>query len=128
MNILGIDIGTTSITALLLNETNCAVIDKATLKNDSFIESDLPFERIQDPEIIIGTVKKAISEITDGSNISSIGVTGQMHGIVYLDKEYSPVSPLYIWQDLRGNEIYKGSFTYIYFYCIYIVFLIQLHW
>lgn len=112
MNILGIDIGTTSITALLLNETNGEVIDKATLKNDSFIESDLPFERIQDPEIIIDTVKKAINEITDGSNISSIGVTGQMHGIVYLDKEYSPVSPLYIWQDLRGNEIYKGNFTY----------------
>lgn len=112
MYILGIDIGTTTITALLLNETNGNVANKITLKNDSFIESDLHFEKIQDPEVIINTVKEAIEQITDGSNISSIGVTGQMHGIVYLDKDNYHVSPLYTWQDLRGNEIYKGNFTY----------------
>lgn len=112
MNILGIDIGTTTITALLLNEKSGEVVDTATLKNDSFIASDFEFEKIQDPEIIIDTVKKVVSEITDGSNISSIGVTGQMHGILYLDEDNFPVSPLYIWQDLRGNEIYKDNFSY----------------
>jgi len=112
MNILGIDIGTTTITALLLNEKSGDVTARATLKNDAFIESDLAFEKIQDPETIIETVKKAVTEITDGSNISSIGVTGQMHGIVYLDNTFSPVSPLYTWQDLRGNELFKGNFTY----------------
>lgn len=112
MHILGIDIGTTTITALLLDEKNGKVIDKATLKNDSFMKSLLHFEKIQNPEIIIETVKKAIDEITDGSDVSSIGVTGQMHGILYLDANMNPVSPLYTWQDLRGNEIYRGTLTY----------------
>ncbi len=112
MNILGIDIGTTTITALLLDEKSGEVVDKATLKNDSFIESNFDYEKTQDPEVIIDIVKEAITQITDGSNISSIGVTGQMHGIVYLDGDNYPVSPLYIWQDLRGNQIYKGTYSY----------------
>lgn len=112
MSILGIDIGTTTITALLLDEKEGNIIDKATFKNDSFIESNFDFEKIQDPDIIIETVKKAITEITDGNGITAIGVTGQMHGIVYLDGENYAVSPLYTWQDLRGNEIYKGNFSY----------------
>ncbi len=112
MSILGIDIGTTTITALLLDEKHGKIINKTTLKNDSFIDSNFDFEKIQDPDIIIETVKKAINEITDGTDISSIGVTGQMHGILYLDSENSPLSPLYTWQDLRGNEIYKGTFSY----------------
>ncbi|MBQ6936564.1 MAG: hypothetical protein IJN49_08445, partial [Clostridia bacterium] len=85
MGILGIDIGTTTITALLLDEKHGKIINKSTFKNDSFIESNLDFEKAQDPNVIIETVKKAISEITDGTDISSIGVTGQMHGILYLD-------------------------------------------
>ena len=34
---------------------------------------------------------------------ASIGLTGQMHGIVYLDREGRCISPLYTWQDGRGN-------------------------
>lgn len=112
MNILGIDIGTTTISAILLDENTGEVKNSVTLKNDSFLESPFAFERIQDPKKIIATVKEAVSSITDGENISSIGVTGQMHGILYLDAINSPVSPLYIWQDLRGNEMYSDSLSY----------------
>ena len=63
MRILGIDIGTTTITALLLDEKSGALIDTATLKTDSFIPSAMHYEKIQDPEVIIETVKKAIDEI-----------------------------------------------------------------
>ena len=63
MSILGIDIGTTTITALLLDEKEGNIIDKATFKNDSFIESNFDFEKIQDPDIIIETVKKAMLEV-----------------------------------------------------------------
>ena len=92
MSILGIDIGTTTITALLLDEKHGKIINKSTYKNDSFIESNFDFEKAQNPGIIIETVKKAISEITDGSDVSSIGVTGQMHGILYLDSDNYPDS------------------------------------
>ena len=45
-------------------------------------------------------------------DVACIGVTGQMHGIVYLDKNGDPVSPLYTWQDARGDEVYENGKTY----------------
>ena len=56
MNILGIDIGTTTVTCLILDTDKKQVTKSCTLKNDSFIEGK-PFEKLQDPKIIINTVK-----------------------------------------------------------------------
>ena len=74
MSILGIDIGTTTITALLLSENRGRLINKVTLKNDSFISGDLHFARLQDPEVILDIVIEAVTKITDGSDVSAIGV------------------------------------------------------
>ncbi len=111
MNILGIDIGTTTITALVLNTENNAIEKSKTLPNGSFI-TGRGFERLQDPEIIISTVQNAVKAVTENLEIHAIGVTGQMHGILYLDSESKPCSPLMIWQDERGNEHYRDSKTY----------------
>ena len=44
-------------------------------------------------------------------DIAVIGITGQMHGIVYTDCNGMAISPLYTWQDGRGNLPY-GDTTY----------------
>ena len=111
MNILGIDIGTTTVTALVLNTEKSEILKSSTLKNDSFIDGR-DFEKLQDPDLIIETVKSAVLNVTDGISIDAIGITGQMHGILYLDKSYKPCSPLMIWQDERGNEVYKNGLSY----------------
>ena len=41
--------------------------------------------------------------------IDAIGVTGQMHGILYIDKEGIAVSPLYTWQDKSGELKYNDT-------------------
>lgn len=111
MKILGIDIGTTTITALLLNTESGTLEKCSTLKNDSFIEGR-GFEKLQSPEIIIETVKEAVKNVCSESTPDAIGISGQMHGILYLDGDGKPCSPLMIWQDERGNESYKDSLTY----------------
>ena len=111
MNILGIDIGTTTVTALVLTTDKNEILKSCTLKNDSFIEGR-DFEKLQDPNLIIETVKSAVNTVTDSVTIDAIGITGQMHGIVYLDESYKPCSPLMIWQDERGNEVYKNGLSY----------------
>ncbi len=111
MNILGIDIGTTTVTALVLDTDSKAVKKSCTLKNDSFIEGK-SFEKLQDSEKIISIVKDAVKEVADNVKIDAVGVTGQMHGILYLDKDFKPCSPLMIWQDERGNEIFENGETY----------------
>lgn len=101
---IGIDIGTTTVCAVATDITSGEVAKSTTVENGSFINGCQPFERIQNAELIL---KKAIGLIDDIINefgsVCSIGITGQMHGIVYLNAEGKPVSPLYTWQDGRGD-------------------------
>lgn len=45
-------------------------------------------------------------------DIKGIGLSGQMHGILYVDAEGLAVSPLYTWQDMRGSLLYKDGISY----------------
>lgn len=110
-SLLGIDIGTTSVCAVLVSCENGQTQKSVTLQNDSALASALTFEKAQSPEIIFETVKKAVKQLGE-CDISAIGVTGQMHGILYLDKNNKPCSPLYTWQDGRGNEKFSQELTY----------------
>ncbi len=112
MKILGIDIGTTTISAAVVE--NGKSIAKKTCKNDSFINTENPWERIQSVDHIRKTALDVASELIEKyPDIARIGITGQMHGIVYLDEAGNAVSPLYTWQDERGNQPYKDGETYV---------------
>ncbi len=111
MKILGIDIGTTTITALILDTAKKEVIKSSTVNNDSFVDGR-SFERIQSVEKIVSRVKEAVKSVCDDHTPDAIGITGQMHGILYLDKDNRPCSHLMIWQDERGNLPYKSGETY----------------
>ncbi len=102
MCILGIDIGTTTISAVVLSLTNGESLKSVTLKNDTFIGNTVKGERIQDCKKITTKVIELVSELTEQFEIKTIGVTGQMHGILYYDKNGEAVSPLYTWQDERA--------------------------
>ena len=43
------------------------------------------------------------------TDISGIGVAGQMHGILYVDAAGRACSPLYTWQDGRGDVLEPGG-------------------
>lgn len=108
MKTLGLDIGTTSISAVVF-EDKTGVLAARTYKNDSFLDGK-PWERIQDPLKIRTTAMSVVNELlTIFPDVGAIGVTGQMHGILYLDTQGRPVSPLYIWQDGRGSLPYDAA-------------------
>ena len=106
LKILGLDIGTTTISAVVADAETGNILESRTVKNDSVIDSS----KLQNPEIIINTVLAIKNELSKKhAPISAIGVTGQMHGILYLDIDGNPVSPLYTWQDASGGLPYKGG-------------------
>ncbi len=111
MKIIGLDIGTTSICGVCVNAVNGEILKSVTKSNNSFIATDKSFEKIQNPEVIMETVYSVIDEL-GLSDVLAIGFSGQMHGIVYTDAEGKAVSPLYIWQDERAAEEYKGGKSY----------------
>lgn len=110
MKLLGIDIGTTAVCGLLLDTDDFSVPQIVTLPNRAFIKTEKEYERIQDPEMIFATVCDIISRISVRPD--AIGLSGQMHGIVYLDEHCRCVSDLYTWQDERGNMPYRDGKTY----------------
>lgn len=112
MKAMGIDIGTTTACGIVLDADTGEVLDVRTLANDSVLEGKA-FEWLQNPERIWELVQQMYREFTEKYNdIASIGLTGQMHGIVYTDADGQAVSPLYTWQDERGNEPMGDGKTY----------------
>ena len=111
MKVLGLDIGTTTVSAVVVEDR--LVLSSITLKNGSFIHTENSWEKVQDPEYIRNTALQAVeSMLSEHPDVERIGVTGQMHGIVYLNAEGIPVSPLYIWQDGRGDLLFQDGMTY----------------
>ena len=112
---IGIDIGTTSICAVLMDSQSGKIICSANRNSDSFIATPNLWEKIQDVAVIeerVAEVIDSVLEKADGGQVDSFGISNQMHGILYYDKDGNAVSPLYIWQDERGNLPYKDGKTY----------------
>jgi len=123
---IGIDIGTTSICGVLydsdgnfhggysnhniaaagptaISGTGCsgAVLAVEHLPNTSGIPSPHPWEKLQDPSVILETACAVLDRLLQKGRPQAIGLTGQMHGILCLNKQGAPVTPLYTWQDGR---------------------------
>ena len=108
MKAIGLDIGTTTICGILADIHSGTVEKSITLPNDSGLSSPNVWEKIQSPLRILETVHIILSKLMcDG--VVSIGVTGQMHGILYVDAEGNAVSPLYTWQDGRGDLAFQNT-------------------
>ena len=93
MQAVGIDIGTTSICAVVIDEKG-TLIKSITKNSEAFINSPYEWEKIQNVEKITALAESMLDELVD-ENTGAIGVTGQMHGIVYTDEGGNAVSPLY---------------------------------
>lgn len=105
MRTLGIDIGTTTISAVVADSQKGSVEQAYTVENQSFLNSNAAWEKIQDPQHILEKTERLLEKILrEYPDIKAIGLTGQMHGILYVDAQGKHVSPLYTWQDGRGNQ------------------------
>jgi len=113
MKSIGLDIGTTTVCGIVIDTMEGNVICSQTLDNDSVVKEGESYERLQDVNRILEICNQMVDGfISEYDDITNIGVTGQMHGILYLDSDGKPVSSLYSWQDKRGDLIYKDQLTY----------------
>lgn len=108
MKAIGIDLGTTSICGVVIDTDSGKVLKSETVNSNAFIPKDNDWEKVQNVSVIIEKAVKIVDSFID-DDISVIGITGQMHGIVYFDKDGKAVSELYTWQDARGNLPYKDT-------------------
>ncbi|MBT2293709.1 hypothetical protein J7E73_32380 [Paenibacillus albidus] len=105
MKFIGLDIGTTTLTGVVYDLEYKSVSHMISEDNSFFRPQSSPdWERLQDPQTILDQAEGMLDQLMKWEpDVHGIGLTGQMHGIVYTDREGKHVSPLYTWQDGRGN-------------------------
>ncbi|MBO5110583.1 MAG: MerR family transcriptional regulator [Clostridia bacterium] len=105
---VGLDMGTTTISAVVLDLDRKEQLEVYTLPHDSYASSgELSEQRVPD---MIDRAERLLHHVADTySGIVSIGLTGQMHGILYVDAQGRPVSHLINWQDKRGDRVLEDG-------------------
>jgi len=102
MNILGLDIGTGGTRAVLIDEEG-KVLSTESAEHPPFASPQIGWAE-QDPEDWWKAAVRAIRGIVakfPSDSIGAIGLTGQMHGSVLLDKSDRPIRPALLWCDQR---------------------------
>ncbi len=100
---LGIDIGTSGTKTLAIDERG-KILAEATAEYPSYHPQPLWSE--QDPEdwwkATIATVRQVVEKAQlKPADVKSIGLSGQMHGSVFLDKHNNVVRKALLWNDQR---------------------------
>ncbi len=104
--LIGIDVGTTGTKTILIDE-------KGNLLSSALEEYPLntpkPKWAEQDPEdwwkATVNSIKRVIKDSkVSPEDISGLGLSGQMHGLVLIDKSYSVLRPAILWCDVRTTE------------------------
>ena len=104
MYFIGIDLGTSAVKLLLMDE-------KGGIKNIVSKEYPLYFPNPgwseQNPSDWISAIREGVPELiagVDASLVGGIGAGGQMHGLVALDKDDRVLRPAILWNDGRSQE------------------------
>jgi xylulokinase len=114
--LLGLDIGSSSIKASLLNaETGKAIVAKAFPEEEMVIESPNEGWAEQDPEMWWKYIQQSSKYVLEKAGVKpgelkGIGIAYQMHGLVMVDKDQKVLRPSIIWCDSRAVQIGEKAF------------------
>jgi xylulokinase len=99
--LLGLDIGTSGAKALLCDDSGNVL---ATTTAEYPLYSPFPLWSEQNPADWWRGAKEALTLVTagvDAGQIAGLGLTGQMHGAVFLDAQGTVIRPALLWNDQR---------------------------
>lgn len=104
--VIGVDLGTSSVKVLLVNRDG-HICGEAS---DSYplIQPKSGYSE-QDPEAWVTQTVKALNRLVkesaiDHADIQGISFSGQMHGLVLLNKEHQVLRPAILWNDTRTTR------------------------
>ncbi|XP_043910264.1 sedoheptulokinase [Protopterus annectens] len=103
--ILGIDLGTTSVKAVLLEAKSGTVAASYSRQTEADIQSDVePRGKEQDVERIVNTLDKCVAALPRHllQRVGRIGIAGQMHGVMFWKSGQGCC-----WLEHEGNHIFQ---------------------
>src|SRR5215467_15492480 len=111
MKLLGIDVGTGGTRAVIIDDQG-KVVSSATSEHAPFASPQIGWAE-QDPRDWWRASIQAVRDIlatgsTRPEEIAAVGLSGQMHGAVLLDKDSEVLRPALIWCDQRTDAQCKA--------------------
>ena len=101
---IGLDIGSTTISAVAIDAESHEERECITIKHQATQPTERAWEHIQDADRLVDQGRRIIETLSlRYGSVAGIGLTGQMHGILYVDATGKAVSPFYTWQDRRAG-------------------------
>jgi xylulokinase len=102
---LGIDIGTSGVKAVLVNEVGAIL---ATAARELVLSHPQPLWSEQDPDAWVEAAIGAVDDLAathprDVAGVRGIGLSGQMHGATLLGADGRPLRPAILWNDGRSD-------------------------
>jgi xylulokinase len=97
--IIGLDVGTSSIKGVAIDETGALV---AEAQRAYPVSMPRPGWSEQDPDDWAKAAEAVLDEL-HGDRVAGIGLSGQMHGLVVLGADRRPLRPAILWNDGRSQ-------------------------
>jgi len=111
-NVIGLDLGTTTLTGVLLDADSRVVLRLVQRRNDAARQAALPTRAEQDPARLYSLALEVLAELAAGGDpVDGVAITGQKHGLLCVDGEGQPLTPLFSWQDQRTAEALPDGVT-----------------
>lgn len=106
MHFLGIDIGTSAVKAVLVDEHQ-AIVAQASAPVAT--QQPRPSWSEQNPEDWWRATERVVAELRAAppsafADVRAVGLSGQMHGLVVLDASHEVIRPAILWNDGRATE------------------------
>jgi xylulokinase len=95
-SLVGLDVGTTGVKALALSADG---VGTGRAEEEYPLSTPRPGWAEQDPDDWVRAAEVALSQLGGGER--SVGLSGQMHGLVVLDSEQRVLRPAILWNDQR---------------------------
>ncbi|MFT8820448.1 MAG: xylulokinase [Liquorilactobacillus nagelii] len=104
--VLGVDLGTSSVKVLAVNRQGKTIAQE---KMDFPLHQPLPGYAEQNPEdwvnaTTVAIVRLILNDRLNPNQIKGISYSGQMHGLVLLDKDNQVLRPAMLWNDTRSTK------------------------
>lgn len=104
--ILAVDLGTSKICVVALDQETARLLALCSVVNDSFV-TGLPNDRHEQcPQRTLALCETLIAQLladecVAGRSVQGIGFSGQMHGVLLVDSALHPLTNLITWRDRR---------------------------
>ncbi|MBX3001980.1 MAG: hypothetical protein KF893_25875, partial [Caldilineaceae bacterium] len=114
---IGLDIGTTSLSAVVLDTESGDLLAHHAVPNRAGIaagpgRAELDLRRLQ--TLTVDALKGIVDAAgVQPEQIRGIGVTGQQHGVTFIDAAAAPAGPTITWQDLRVQSPMSDGQSYL---------------